>query len=269
MQKAGAQEAILRRLEKDTYKARRKEGRSQHGTTSTWSLVLGSFAALFQAYALLGNSLRTNWVSVLGYSAARGFGYFGVTGNKWQTWFDLSSATCEGYGQLNVGGVCATPICNWYKLKCDTYVDTMWFSYGCALASIIESVVFVLCLFWTWKCTPRLLRWAATWYPPVMVVHWSCLAIWSVKTELLFGELNKQSFYPSPSLGIGFICGCTAGVFITINTAFAWLLHQMWPEVDLSEEAWEDEEEEDSDDEKLPAEGAPAGYDIQSPAVPQ
>jgi len=132
-------------------------------------------------------------------------------------------------------------------MKCELYLDLMIYSYSIGFALAIELLIHLMCIIWTAKCTPRFLRWAATWFPVCIVLQVAAMTTWFVITETTFEELDTKSYYPSPPPGASCIFSSIAGFGVLINCFLGCMLHRMWPEV---EEDSEDEEEEDSEDDE-------------------
>lgn len=227
------EKAYLQRAKKETYKERRKEGRTKHGQTSWASIIIGVFAWLLQVTAILTPNWRASWVGVLGYPHPRKWGLWAIAGAKTQYYHEYSTTTCGFYGQLNVGGLCASPICLWYKQKCSSSIDFWMVGYGVGIGFVVELIIHMLCIFWTVRLTPKFLRWASIWYPVAVVMHVGGLVAWILVTEAEFDELGAKSYYPTPPPGLGVIMSSIAGAGLVICAFFSCLLKAMWPEVDL------------------------------------
>lgn len=259
------QELHLKRKEKDTYKERRKEGRSNHGVTSLSNLLLATLCWFLQGAAIAMPQWRAAWVGVMGYPRARSWGLFTVSGQLTLYHHQMSAKTCSAYGQLNVFGACLSPICRWYKEKCQAYIDLMLWNYGIASFFILEFLVHTCCIVWTAKFTPRTIRWASNWWFAVLVLHWTAVPVYFVITGQIFEDLDSRSYYPVPGIGFSFWFTCVAGVGLTVCCYLGKMLANWWPEEVDSDEEDEDDSDEDAGKRKKEAqpraEQQPGGYD--------
>jgi len=241
----------IKKLKADTYKQRRKEGRPNHGTTSMACLILASIAILAQTGTLFVPSMRSNYYGVFGYATPRRWGFFGVSGKTTKFWHDIAMDTCGYFGALNVGGVCASPICLWYRLKCESYMTFGCISYGIAFLLVISYFLHIACLAWTGMLTPRSLRHAGKCWPIVLLLNVTGSVAWYIFSENMFDELMARSFYPAPEIGAGLIASGVSSVLLMICTYCGCVLWKMWPDIDLSEwDSSDDEGEQDEDDDK-------------------
>jgi hypothetical protein len=241
-----------KKLQKDTYKERRKEGRTQHGQTSMASISLGILGWFLNLIALGVPAWRTSFVALFGYASRRGWGLFGVQGREFKAHYEIAEDTCRYFGELKVGNGCFSPICKWYMLKCNTYIEMAIVSYSVGLAMVIVMLIQTCCVVWTIMMSPRLLRWASIWFIVIVLVELACLLVWWLYTETLFENLDVESVYPTPPPGVAFICAATALCFLAINSVLGCTLRTMWPEVDIDGEEWDsssEDEDEDEDDE--------------------
>merc|ERR1719291_1424534 len=236
----------IKKLKADTYKQRRKEGRPKHGTTSIVAMVLGFIALILQAGALFAPSLRANRYGVFGYAMPRYWGFFGVSGKTTKFWHDIAIDTCSYFGALNVGGVCASPICLWYRLKCEEYMTFMVVSYSCAFFLVISFLLHIAILAWTGLLSPRTIRYAGKCWPIVLTLNITGTVVWFFFSEEMFNSLMTKSFYPDPEVGGGLIaCGISC-VLLLVCTYCGCQLWKWWPDMDLAE--WDSSEEEGDDD---------------------
>eukprot|EP00933_Yihiella_yeosuensis_P064850 TRINITY_DN68398_c0_g1_i1.p1 TRINITY_DN68398_c0_g1~~TRINITY_DN68398_c0_g1_i1.p1 ORF type:complete len:371 (+),score=61.97 TRINITY_DN68398_c0_g1_i1:128-1240(+) len=249
------EEAYIKRQKKNTYKERRKEGRTRHGQTSITQLILAGLGLLFNIMAWVVPSWRQSWVQLIGYSSRRGWGLFQVTGQKSQWHHSIAEKTCVYFGELKIGNICASPICKWYQLKCRVYTDMSIGSYVIAFVFTLCVIIHVACLGFTFKMTPTTLRWASVWFTVAAICEIGCVVSWWVWTESLFEELDEESVYPPPPPGLAFFAVCIAATFLVINAVLAMRLSHMWPEVDLDSPDWDSEPSESSEEEE--SEGIP------------
>jgi len=241
----------IKKLKADTYKQRRKEGRPKHGYTSMIAMILGFIALMCQSMTLFAPMMRGNRYGVFGYSMPRFWGFFGVKGKSTKLWHEIAIETCGYFGALNVGGICGSPICLWYKLKCQSYTTFAVVSYAVAFFLVISYLLQVAVIAWTGLLSPRTLRYAGTCWPIILVLNLSGSVVWMVSSEMMFEELMEKSFYPAPEIGPGLIVSGISSVLLIICTYCGCQLRRWWPELDLSEwDSSEDDQDEDQDEDE-------------------
>lgn len=217
----------------------------EHSITSTSILVLGSLCFFLTFLALVTCEWRSNPIGVVGYKQHRGWGLFHVVGAKSQSHYEIMQFTCRAFGGLSIGGICNSPICAWYKLKCQVYIQVMWISYSVGVFMCLGLIVHAFCLYWTYKLTPRLIRWAATWWCVAVALELGGMIVWLIYTEDLFSSLGEKAIYPTPPVGASFaLAGVSCFGLITccILTMILMKIHPEDPDDDS------DEEFSDSDD---------------------
>lgn len=230
---ARAEELRIKRLQKDTYSARVKEGRTRHSSTSITVLILGSLSFILQLGAVLMPYWHTDFVGAYGYGASRSWGLFQVSGKLKKGWHEIMTDTCRYWGRLNLFASCSSPICIWYQVKCKTYYEMSMLGYGVGFLFIVELFIHVICLAFTWKLTPRTLAWACIWWWAVIIIHISCFLLYFCISQELFGNLEALSFYPSPSFGVSSVFSGLALFMLMWVTFLGYQLSIMWPRVDL------------------------------------
>lgn len=188
-------------------------------------------------------------MALFGYASRRGWGLFGVQGREFKAHFEIAEDTCRYFGELKVGNGCFSPICKWYMLKCNTYIEMAIISYSVGLVMVLVMVIQTCCVAWTIMMSPRLLRWASTWFVVIVLVELACLLGWWFYTEMLFDNLDVESVYPTPPPGMAFICAAAALCLLAINSALGCRLRTMWPEVDIDGEEWDSSSEDEDEDE--------------------
>lgn len=245
------QKEFLKRKKLNTYKERRKEGRTMHTRLSVAYIIAGILAMVLQGTSLFLPSWRSSYMGLIGYGTRRHWGLFTVWGRQSQMHHTVSTETCAWAGQLIFMNSCLSPICKWYNLKCHSYFDLMLFSYGTGVVILICWIVQVLCVFWSFIFSTRTIRFTATWYPVVMFFTLAGTVFWTVMTEFMFEELDTKSFYPVPPIGAAFIASVGAIVCQIANTIMARQLRYMWPEIDPDDPdqfASSEDDEDDDDD---------------------
>mmetsp|Transcript_55845 Transcript_55845/g.133572 ORF Transcript_55845/g.133572 Transcript_55845/m.133572 type:complete len:346 (+) Transcript_55845:110-1147(+) len=280
------QQELLKRRKANTFKERRKEGRTMHTKASKTSMIVGAIGLLFNVASLLIPQWRSSWVALIGYGSRRYWGLLAVQGRKMTLHHTMYDNNCKWYGHLMIGNSCISPICRWYLLKCNLYFDLCIISYGCLFFVALGVLVHALCLYWTVALSPRTLKWSAGWWPVAAVMHLAAGIAWIILTENIFEQLDEESWYPVPPPGISFFLAMLGGLSQLVCAYIACNLTKMWPEVDPddpyqfmtdSEEEGgygEDSDEEDSEDEdpKKQAQaqkGAQAAPPGPAPALPQ
>jgi hypothetical protein len=237
----------IKTLKADTYKQRRKEGRPKHGSTSMAVMVLGSIALMMQSGTLFYPCLRSNNYGVFGYGAHRAWGFIGIKGKTFKLWHEIAIDTCGYFGALNVGGVCASPICLWYKLKCESYMTFMVVSYSAMFVLVISYLLHVAIIIWTALHRPRTIRYAGKCWPIVLILNLTGSVVWFILSEEMFDELMSKSFYPTPEVGGGLYASGMSSVLLLVCTFCGCQLWKWWPDIDLAE--WDSSEDEEEDDE--------------------
>lgn len=223
------EEANIARLKGDTYKERRRMGRPKHSMGSIGSVLVGIMCWLLQAVAIALPGWRTSYNGMLGYPAFRSWGILSIKGMRTQSMYQQAYDTCGYYAELNVGGICASPICVYYRVKCWTYTDMMIYSYTIAVFLGIALFIHLLCIAWTIKFTCKTIKWAALWWPVVAFLDIAGGVTWLVMSEITFDTLNESSNYPTPSPAYCFIASVTAMVGLCINTWLGCFQWRRWP----------------------------------------
>jgi hypothetical protein len=244
-------ERQIAKLKKDTYKTRRAEGRPKHGQTSFAVLGIGLISWLLLMVALFMPEWRTNWLGLLGYAHKRSWGLMSVVGMKSKMHHEAMQDACRFFSQLTVVGVCASPICIWYRTKCQIYMDLMAVSYASMAGFIFAVILHTLCIIWTMRMTPRMLRWSAIWWVAQVIIHASIVMFWWLMTSESFASLDAQSMYPEPDFAFCFYIECFVVMLLTTNSILGITLMKMWPE-----ESSDDDDSEDSDED---SDGGPRG----------
>lgn len=270
------QEEFLKRKKLNTYKERRKEGKTMHTRLSVAYIIAGILAAVLQGTSLLVPAWRSSYMGLIGYGTRRHWGLFTVWGRESQMHHTVSTDTCAWAAQLIFANSCLSPICKWYYLKCYTYFDLMMYSYGVGFIIVICWIIQLLCVFWSFIFSTRTIRFSKTWYPVIMFFTLVSTVFWVVMTEFMFEELDTISFYPVPPIGAAFIASVGAIICQIANTVMSRQLAYMWPEIDpddphqfsSSEDDDEDDSDEDSEDSK-PKRKAKAKGSAHPQQVPQ
>eukprot|EP00913_Durusdinium_trenchii_P016659 g15658.t1 len=257
---ASFHEELLKRRKANTYKERRKEGRTVHTKASKTAITVASIALVFNAMAIAMPHWRTSWVALIGYGGRR-------RNVAWRKLVEsclkllrqqalglacssrakdaisphdmflrkaslVALLTGKWYGHLLLGNACLSPICKWYLLKCNTYFDFCIYSYSAAFVIVLGFIVHVLCLIWTCFLTGRSLRWASTWWPVAAMLHLGGSVFWIIVTEGIFDQLDEESWYPIPTPGAAFFLACVGGLGQLVCVWLGFSLKSMWPEVD-------------------------------------
>merc|ERR1719329_622518 len=204
-------------------------------------MIMASISLILTLMALFTKEWRSNSVGVIGYSIKRSWGLFSVVGKRTQSHFEIQQFTCRSFGGLSVGGICNSPICVWYKLKCQVYIQLMWVSYTAGLFLMLGVIVHACCMYWTYCLTPRLIRWAGTWWFMDIFFQLGAIAFWGLMTEDLFASLDTRAIYPTPSFSMSFYFCCVSAFLLLVIAFMGLVLMKIWPEPD----------EDDSDDEWL------------------
>lgn len=261
----------LKNLEADTYEVRRAEGRPKHGSQSFTVIGVGILLWFVELIALMLPEWRSNWAGLLGYPYRRAWGIFIVQGRTSRFHHEAMETTCRAYSQLAVGGVCISPICLWYRLKCQVYLDLFMINYATGFLLLMALTIHGLCVVWTMRMTPRLIRWAACWWCVCILFHFIAVIFWWFMSEEEFAALDAESLYPSPSFSFCFYLEMmvTFGLFVMMILGFT--LMKTWPEPDSeSDDLTETESEEDFvDPSQFGQYGAPPPGYQPAPGYPQ
>lgn len=258
-------ERQLKKLKEDSYAVRREEGRPKHGQTSFAILGLGAFSWFVFATAIALPKWRANWIGMLGYPHARSWGLFTVVGQDSLSHHGYMAAQCKYYSQMAPGGLCMTPICLWYRTKCMMAMNMCAACYASAFFWILVLVLHTLCLVWTMRMTPRLIRWAATWWCAQVILHFAVLMFYVFMTADCFATLDNESMYPEPNFSLCFYMECFTIMCVCTIAILSMTLMKMWPESSSSGSGSSEDDSEDSDGAGAPpggyAGGSPQGYD--------
>lgn len=249
-------ERQLKKLKEDSYAVRREEGRPKHGQTSFAILGIGAISWFFFALAIVLPKWRANYMGMLGYPHSRSWGLFSIVGLETVSYHDYMGNMCRYYSQMAPGGLCMTPICLWYRTKCMVSMNLCAAHYATAFFFALVLVLHSLCLVWTMRMTPRLIRWAATWWCAQVVLHFAVLMFYIFMSSDCFVSLDNESMYPEPNFSWCFYMECLVILCTCTNAILGMTLMKMWPESSSSSE--EDSEEQSSEDEDGP--GGPPGH---------
>jgi len=226
---------------------RRREGNPCHGSTSVTVMILGGLALLLNLIALVVPYWRSNYQVMLGYMNYRHWGLFSVQGRTRKMHHTVMTDTCGYWGGLMLGGLCQSPICLWYKLKCEVYFELMCLSYGCAFAFIIGFILHIISLVNTARMKPRSLKIASRCWPLCTILHLACVITYFIMTEEMFEELDAKSTYPTPDPGLS-MYATFASVFMLFGISIlGFMLSGSWPEEHEVETSDSDDEDEGDD----------------------
>jgi hypothetical protein len=225
----------ISRLEKDTYAVRRKEGRPKHTTGSMTSCTLAVISWLLQAIAVFMPEWRTDWYGSFGYGTKKSWGLFTVKGETSLTWQEISENTCRWWGSMRTFNSCQSPICHWYFVKCRVYTDMWMISWAVGFALVFGLVIHGVCTVFTFRLTPRSLRWASCWWFMAAILHISGLIAHFIMMEEQFATLQVYSFYPDPDPGVSVVASCLAFFCLVIVVVLGLSLHYSWPEPEYSD----------------------------------
>lgn len=238
----------MEKLEKDTYAVRKEEGRPKHGQTSMTIMGVGILAWFLLIVAMVMPEWRSNWIGILGYPHKRSWGLFTVTGMTSKMHHEAMTDTCRWFSQLTVAGVCASPICIWYRTKCQVYMDLAMVNYVTGFCYFICLILHTLCLVWTMRMTPRMIRWAAIWWVAQVIIHLSVICFWWLMTGESFSSLDAKSMYPEPDFSMCFYLECLCVMCLTTVAIMGITLMKMWPEESSGSDDDSDDSDEDSDE---------------------
>lgn len=158
-----------------------------------------------------------------------------------------------------VGGICSSPICLWYKLKCEVYFEMMCLSYGCAFAFIIGFLMHIYSLVSTARMKPRSLKVASRCWPICTILHLACVLTYFIMTEEMFGELDAKSTYPTPDPGLSMFAAFAAVIMLGAISVLGCTLSGTWPEEHEieSSDSDDDDDKDEGDDAFLRVAGQP------------
>lgn len=238
------------RSEKEIYRARRREGKPCHSSTSITIMILAGLAALLNLIALLVPYWRSNYQIMLGYMNYRHWGLFAVQGRTRKMHHVMMTDNCGYWGGLMLGGLCQSPICLWYKLKCEVYFELMCVSYGCAAGFIIGFIIHLISLVNTARLNPRSLKVASRCWPLSAILHLACVITYFILTEEMFEELDAKSTYPTPDPGLSMYATFIATIMLVAISVLGFSLSGMWPEEHEieSSDSDDDDEKDEGDD---------------------
>lgn len=254
-------ERQLKKLQEDSYAVRREEGRPKHGQASFTILGVGAASWFFFAMAIILPKWRVNYMGMLGYPHARSWGLFVVVGMETYNHHEHMGNMCRYFSQMAPGGLCMTPICLWYRTKCMVSMNMCAVCYATAFFFTLVLILHTLCLVWTMRLTPRLIRWSATWWCAQVVLHLAVTMFYIFMSADCFASLDNESMYPEPGFswclwmeGLVILC-------VTTNAIMSMTLMKMWPESSSESSSGDSDDDDDDDDAGAAAMGASAaGY---------
>jgi len=207
------------------------ENREPEHSTNTWSImIIGCIGFFLSFLSLLVCEWRSNFVGVVGYAQRRGWGLTHVVGARAQSHYQVMQFTCRAFGGLSLGGICNSPICVWYKLKCQVYIQLMWVSYTSFILILLSLLIFGICIYWTYKLTRRMIRWAATWLWCAVGLQAGAIVFYAIMTEDLFGSLHEKAIYPVPPISASFVMACISAFCMLICAVLETIEMKAWPE---------------------------------------
>lgn len=245
--RAVREHAYVKRKKEDTYRYRRMMGHPKHSQLSTILIIVSIVAFILQFMAIWMPMWRVSNIGVMGYNQRRQWGLWSVSGRTQQTHAELMRSTCEYYGNLNVGGICASPICLWYRHKCYIYIDMSWVSYLAGAFFCIGLFIHILCVWWTFALTPRLLRWASIWWWISAILHIISFTFFMIMTNMFFDSLNSMSFYPVPGMGQCGYLSMIAGCLVLACAVMGSYLRKLWPDPAVDDISEDESSTEDSE----------------------
>merc|ERR1719197_2473634 len=136
---------------------------------------------------------RIDWYGSFGYNERKSWGLFNVKGRTTQSWQVLTENTCKWWGSMRTFNSCQSPICHWYFIKCRTYTDMWMVSWSVGIAFVFGLIIHAVCTMFTFRMTPRSLRWASIWWCVVLFIQITGLVVHFIVMEELFGALQNYS----------------------------------------------------------------------------
>lgn len=224
----------------------RREGKPFHGSTSVTIMIIGGIALLLNLIALVVPYWRSSYRIMLGYMNYRHWGLFSVQGRTRKMHHAMYVDNCGYWGGLMVGGLCTSPICLWYKLKCEVYFELAILSYGCAAVFLIGFFTHISCLVQTARMQPRSLKVASRCWPLCTILHLAVVITYFIMTEEMFDELDEKSTYPTPDPGLAMYATALAVLLLGATSIFGFSLSGQWPE-DFEVESSDSSEDEGDD----------------------
>eukprot|EP00440_Ansanella_granifera_P009131 gb/GFBE01009891.1/.p1 GENE.gb/GFBE01009891.1/~~gb/GFBE01009891.1/.p1 ORF type:complete len:400 (+),score=68.43 gb/GFBE01009891.1/:1-1200(+) len=246
------EEQFLKRKQMNTYKERRKEGRTTHSASSRTAIVCGGIGLIANVMAIIMPSWRASYIGLLGYGHRRYWGLWQVEGQKRQFHWNIQKDTCEWWTRLMLGNTCLSPICKWYQHKCFVYWDLMAYSVGVGTICIIAVIIQMFCVYWTIKFDTRSIAWAANWWCVACFLHTTAILAYQIIVQFIFEELDRLSWYPLPFPGAGWFLALLGAIMLVVNTVLGFTLRRMWPEVDPDDSDQFASDDDDSDSDEAP-----------------
>lgn len=235
-------------LELDMFKIEEKEMRKFRGVNGWWVFITGVMMIAINAMAMATPSWRTNMSGVVGYGGQRSWGLWMVSGKSTLMHHKMYDETCRRMGQFMFMGLCSSPICRWYQIKCMSYRQIMMSSYACGALIVAATFLFLLCTIWTWHFNLQSLRWASSWWAIAVCLQGAGVAGYVFLTDEAFSQLNSESYYPVPFFSTGFFAASFVILFGIINMTLACILYSKWSN---SVHVKEDDETETEDEDEI------------------
>lgn len=232
----------------DTYEVRRAEGRPKHSNGSLSLLGTGVACWFLSIICIILPEWRSNWYGTMMYPHRRGWGLFWVTGMTTKMHHDVFTDTCRFFQQLTIGGVCVSPICLHYRTKCQVNMVMFGVNYLTGLMMIGAQIIHTLCIVWTLRMTPRLLRWASVWWCLCLCLHVSAVSFWMIMTTTEFQELDADAVYPEPDFSFSFYLWLLVCIGLMTCCVLGCIMKKTWPEESDTEDSDDDDDSDDSDD---------------------
>eukprot|EP00441_Pelagodinium_beii_P014608 CAMPEP_0197662688 /NCGR_PEP_ID=MMETSP1338-20131121/54349_1 /TAXON_ID=43686 ORGANISM="Pelagodinium beii, Strain RCC1491" /NCGR_SAMPLE_ID=MMETSP1338 /ASSEMBLY_ACC=CAM_ASM_000754 /LENGTH=393 /DNA_ID=CAMNT_0043240633 /DNA_START=119 /DNA_END=1300 /DNA_ORIENTATION=+ len=246
------QEEFLNRKKANTFKERRKEGKTTYTRSSYAVMVIGGFSLLFNFIGIGMPYWRSSWVAVIGYGHARHWGLFYLQGRAVRLHHEVSDIACKHMGETMLGGTCIDPLCRWYQLKCLHYYDFYVQSYVIGVVLVCVTIIYVLVMRWMIILNPRTIKFANMWVRIATFLQLASIIAWFFFSEMMFSGLEEMAYYPRPPFGLSFFLMSAAVFGWIVVTVLVRILRSMWPEVDPDDPDQFASDEDDDDEEDSP-----------------
>lgn len=228
-------------LDRDTYLRRQEEQRPKHGQQSFTIVGIGIASWFLLLMCLALPEWRASDYGVLGYMHRRSWGLFTVLGKKSMMHHQMFEESCRYMRDVTFNGMCMTPICHFYRIKCTTYLNLMMFNYFCGFGWAVCLVLHTLAIIWTVRLSPRMIRWADYCWGFQLMAHLTLFSVWNIGTGICYAELDTESYYPEPDNSFCVYFEALVIMAVATNWMMGFQLWCAWPEASTEESSEDDD----------------------------
>mmetsp|Transcript_11975 Transcript_11975/g.29002 ORF Transcript_11975/g.29002 Transcript_11975/m.29002 type:complete len:214 (+) Transcript_11975:769-1410(+) len=164
-------------------------------------------------------------------------------------WFYFSQQQMQYYSRQNIMFAgCNSPICIWYRLKSRKYATFAFVMYVAGGTAALGTLLLFRSLLWTTSFSPRELRFA---FVGTFCGFWCWIFSFCIMDfagfDLLFPQLNRESYYEDPPHSSGTLCAIIVWILTFIRLCMSGFLFAKSREFEQSETSSETEQDDEEE----------------------